>query len=213
MLTRRGFLRTTGTAGLGGRGRVHRCRAARACRRPDARRRPAGRKRRRRRDLLARDPAGLHARPHHHQPEQRRLLSEPARRPRGVQALSRHLEPGARLPHVADPRAQHRERAPPPGGGVRLRPRGARDHAQRQRGAADRAARHRAQAGRRSRHDQPGLRADARHLGAARAPRRDQADEDLVPGAAEVDGAISPIGCSARSRPRRRSCTSATSRT
>ena len=47
---------------------------------------------------------------------------------------------------------------------------------------------HRPQAGRRGRHDQPGLRAHARHLGAARAPRRHQADEDLVPGAAEVDG-------------------------
>ena len=71
---------------------------------------------------------------------------------------------------------------------VRLRSRGARHHAQRQRGAPDRPARHRPQAGRRSRDDQPGLRADARHLGAARAPRRNQADEDLVPGPAEVAG-------------------------
>ena len=48
------------------------------------------------------DPAGVHPRPDDHQSEQRRLLSEPARRARGVQALSRHLEPGARVPHVAD---------------------------------------------------------------------------------------------------------------
>ena len=41
-------------------------------------------------------------------------------------------------------------------------------------------------AGRRSRDDQPGLRPDARHVGAARPPGRDQADEDFLPGAAEV---------------------------
>ena len=49
---------------------------------------------------------------------------------------------------------------------------------------------------RRGGHDQPGLRAHARHLGTARAPRRDQADEDLVSGAAEVAWTTSPIGCS-----------------
>ena len=42
--------------------------------------------------------------------------------------------------------------------------------------------------GGRSRHDEPGLRADARHLGPARAARRDHRPEDLVPGAAAVDG-------------------------
>ena len=51
----------------------------------------------------------LHARPHHHQPEQRRRLPQPARGARGVQALPRHLQPGARLPHVADPRAERRD--------------------------------------------------------------------------------------------------------
>ena len=70
-----------------------------------------------------------------------------------------------------------------------------------------------AQARRRSRDDEPGLRADARHLGAARAPRRDQADEDLVSRCRRSRPAISPIGCSARSRRRRRCCTSATSPT
>ncbi len=99
-----------------------------------------------------------------------------------------HLQPGARVPHVADPRAEHRDRAPAARGGVRLRSRGAGDHAQRERGAADRAARHRSEGRRRSRHDQPGLRPDARHVGAARPARRHQAHEDLVSGAAEVDG-------------------------
>ena len=47
------------------------------------------------------------------------VCSEPARRARGAQALSRHLEPGARVPHVADSRAEHRERAAPAGGRVR----------------------------------------------------------------------------------------------
>ena len=42
-------------------------------RRDSSKARRAGRKRRGRRGLLARDPAGVHARPHHHQPEQRRL--------------------------------------------------------------------------------------------------------------------------------------------
>ena len=41
---------------------------------------------------------------------------------------------------------------------------------------------------RRGGHDQPGLRPHARHLGAARPPRRHQAHEDLVSGAAEVTG-------------------------
>ena len=188
MLTRRGFLRTTGTAGIGGDRRVHRRRARPHAGRRAARRGAAGRERRGRRDLLARDPAGLHPRPHDHQSEQRRLLPEPARRARGAEALPGHLQPGARVPHVADSRAQHRERPAAPRGRVRLRSRGARDHAQRERGAPDRAARHPAQGRRRSRHDQPGLRADARHVGAARPPRRDQADEDFLPGAAEVDG-------------------------
>ena len=188
MLTRRGFLQTTGTASRG----ACRCSATTGWRgsrqRGGASEGIAANDLAARRELLARDPAGVHARPHDHQPEQRRLLPEPARRARGVQALPRHLEPVARVPHVADPRAEHRERAAPARRGVRLRSRGDGDHAQRQRGAADRAARHRPQAGRRGRHHQPGLRADARHLGTARAPRRDQADEDLVPGAAEVDG-------------------------
>ena len=48
-------------------------------------------------------------------------------------------------------------------------------------------------AGRRSAHDQPGLRPHARHLGTARAARSDQAQQDFVPGAAEVSWASSPI--------------------
>ena len=72
---------------IGGDGRVHRCWAHphAGCRTPRCVQ-PAV-KRRLRRKLLARDSAGLHARPHHHQPEQRRLLSEPARRARGAEAL------------------------------------------------------------------------------------------------------------------------------
>ena len=213
LISRRGFLRSTSTAGLAASAAFTDAGLARM---QAAGRRVAEqprRQRRGRRDLLARNPAGLHARPHDHQPEQRRLLPEPARRARGAEALPRHLEPGARVPHVADPRAEHRERAPAPRRRVRLRSRGARHHAQRQRGAADRTAWHRPQGGRRSPHHQSGLRPHARHLGTARAARRHQADEDLVPGSAEITGRPRRSVAWRRSRRRRRSCTSATSPT
>ena len=51
---------------------------------------------------------GIHARSQHHQPEQRRRLAQPARRPRGLQALPGRLEPVARVPHVAGARAEPR---------------------------------------------------------------------------------------------------------
>ena len=145
-------------------------------------------------NLLARDPAGLHARSHDHQPQQRRLLPEPARRPRGAEALSRHLEPGAGVPHVADPRAEHRERC---GGGSRLDFGCDPEELAITRNASEALQiaqlGHRPEARRRGRHDQPGLRPDARHLGAARPARRHHAHEDLVPGAAAVAWTISPI--------------------
>ena len=143
---------------------------------------------RRRRGLLARGATGLHPRPHRHQPQQRRRLPQSPRRPRGLQALPRPRQPGARLQHVAGAGAQ-------PGAGARrtgtrcgLRRRRTRDHAERKRGPPDRAARHRPEAGRRGRHHHAGLRTHARHVGAARPPRRHHADEDLVPGAAALDG-------------------------
>ena len=166
-----------------------------------------------RRGFLARDPGGLHPRPHDDQPEQRRRVPEPARRARGVQALPRPVEPGAVVLHVAGRGAQHRARPHAPRGGLRLRRRGAGDHAERERGAPDRAARPRPEGGRRGRHDQPGLPAHARHVGAARPSRRDRADEGLVPGAAALAGRSWRSACSPRSRRRRRCCTSATSRT
>ena len=103
------------------------------------------------------------------------------------EALKRYLDISNQAPVYfmwQTARAEHRAGAAPARAEVRLRPRGDRDHAQRQRGAADRAARHRPEGRRRGRHDQPGLRADARHLGSARAPRRDRGEEDLLPGAA-----------------------------
>ena len=67
--------------------------------------------------------------------------------------------------------------------------------------------------GRRGRHDQPGLRPDARHVGSAGAARRDHRQEDLVSGAAEVDGrSRRPADWRDHARPPG-SSTSATSRT
>ena len=54
-----------------------RTRVFRASRRQPTRPRPEPLRRRRRRKLLARDPAGVHARSHHHQPEQRRCSPSP----------------------------------------------------------------------------------------------------------------------------------------
>ena len=125
--------------------------------------------------VLARDPVRLHPRPHHHQPQQRRRVPQPARGARGVQALPRHHQPVARVPHVADPRAERRERAAPARPRVRVRRGGARHHAQRERVAADRAAGHRPEAGRRGADHRPGLPAHAHDVGAAGAPRRHHA--------------------------------------
>ena len=67
--------------------------------------------------------------------------------------------------------------------------------------------------GRRGGHHQPGLRADARYLGSARAARRHQREEDLVSGAAAVDGRPRrPVAVCDRSEDDA-SCTSATSPT
>ncbi len=167
MLTRRTFLQTAGTAGVAA--------AAAFTERSLAQVEAAGRSVAGRaatdvaadETVLARDSAGLHARSHHHQSQQRRLLSQPACRARSVQALPGRLESGAGLPHVADPRAEHRDRAAAAGGRIRLQSRGAGDHEERERGASDRPARHRSQEGRRGHHHQSGLRPDARHLGAA----------------------------------------------
>ncbi len=65
---------------------------------------------------------------------------------------------------------------------------------------------------RRSGHDQPGLRAHARHVGAARAPGRDQASRKSRFRYRRNRRTSSPIACSPRSRRRPASCTSATSR-
>ena len=142
--------------------------------------------RRARRDLLARDPAGVHARPDDHQPEQRRRLPEPARRPRGVEALPRHLEPGARVPHVADPRAEHRERAADARGRRRMpTPRRSRSRATpakrcRSRSSASTSS----PATKCSRPIRTTAACCRRGTSASRAT--DQADEDLVSGAADV---------------------------
>ena len=138
---------------------------------------------------------------------------EPARRARGLQALSRHLEPGARLPHVANPRAEHRERAAAAGGRIRLRSGRARHHPQRQRGAADRAARDRSQAGRRGRDDEPGLRPDARRRGISACDATASASSRSRFRCRRRRWTTWRLDCSARSLPRRRCCTSATSRT
>ena len=107
------------------------------------------------------------------------------------EAFKRYLDLSNQAPvyhmwQVLEPNIESRQA--PARGGVRLRCRGARHHQERQRGPADRAARRRSPRRRRGGHHQPGLRAHARHLGAARAPRRDPPVEDLVSGAAEVAG-------------------------
>ena len=188
MTSRRAFLSRLGSSGSLDSGRTHHRRPGADGQGGRAGSWPVCSRTRRRRRLLARGATRLHARPHGHQPEQRRRLPQPSRRPRGLQALPRPRQPGARVQHVAGAGAQ-------PGAGARrtgtrcgLRRRGARHHAQRQRGPPDRAARHRPEAGRRGRHDDAGLRAHARHVGAARASRRHHADQDLVPGAAALDG-------------------------
>ena len=179
---------TDGRRRPGRGGHPHRRRDGARQGRGRSRRRPRSRGRRPRRGVLARDPARIHARSQHHQPEQRRRLAEPARRPRGLQALPGRLEPVAGVPHVAGARAEPRSGPAQARRQRRLRSRGARDHAQRQRGAADRAARDRPRARRRSPHHQPGLRPHARHLGAAGEAQRDRAEEDRLPRPAAVPG-------------------------
>ncbi|RPI97660.1 MAG: aminotransferase class V-fold PLP-dependent enzyme, partial [Candidatus Aminicenantes bacterium] len=109
-------------------------------------RRPDGRGRRQGRILLARDPAGLQARPGAHQPQQRLYRPHAPGRP------------GVRLPvhgddqHAARPLSGHggrqqRDAAPAHGQRVRLRPRGDGPDARRERGPADRPERHRPQGG------------------------------------------------------------------
>src|SRR4029079_14335886 len=68
-------------------------------------------------------------------------LSNAARGPRGVQPCPGLVERGARVSHVADPRAEHRDGAAAPGRRVRLRSRGNGDQPPPQRGAASRAVR------------------------------------------------------------------------
>ena len=92
---------------------------------------------------------------------------------RGDQALPRHLEPGAGVSHVADAGAEHRVGAP--SGSRRssaATPRSSPSRATPARRCRSRSSGSTSSAGRRSRHDQPGLRAHARHLAAARPPRR-----------------------------------------
>ena len=66
---------------------------------------------------------------------------------------------------------------------------------------------------RRGGHDQPGLRPHARHLGAAGPARRHQADEGLVPRAAEVAGRARRSAARRDHAGDEASCTSATSPT
>ena len=123
------------------------------------------------------------------------------------EALKRYLDVSNQAPvHFMwnTARAERRAGAAQARARGRLRHGGARDHAQRQRGAADRAARHRPAARRSRRDDEPGLRADARHLGSARPPRQDRGDEDLVPGADDEHRRADADGSPRRSRRRPR---------
>ena len=157
-----------------------------------------------RRGLLARDPAGLHGRPRLHQPQQRRGLALAARGPGRDEALPRPLQRGPRLHHVAAPGAADRVGAPRPGPRLRLRSRGDGHHPERQRVAGDLPARPRPEAGRRGPDHEPGLPADDHHLAAARAPRRDRAEDDLLPRAPALHGRTSSTASRGPSPPRTR---------
>ncbi len=94
---------------------------------------------------------------------------------------------------------------------VRLRPRGAGDHAQRERVAADSSERHRPRAGRRSHHDRAGLPAHADDVGPARRGAT-RSSSRACSSRCRRRTRISSSGSKKRSRRGRRSCTSATSR-
>src|SRR5207245_1748400 len=149
---------------------------------------PPGRRRGSRRGLLARDPAGVHARPHAHQPQQRGREPVSPGRAGSDAALPRVLEHRARVHDVAGARAGDRGRAPPARRELRLRPGRDGDHAQRQRSARDRAAGAAARARRRGPHDESRLPADAHDLAPARAARRHRGEGDQLPGAAPLAG-------------------------
>jgi len=87
-----------------------------------------------------RNPGSLHPRPHDHHLNNGGVCPA-ARGARGVQALPRH-HTSRRLPHVADPSIERRERAAQ-SPRVRVRCRGARHHPKRERVAPDRPARDR----------------------------------------------------------------------
>ena len=107
MLSRRQFLQASGAAGrpLGVSRRQPHARPCRGCGRPE----PHSGHRRGQRGLLARSPAGVHARPHHRQSQQRGLLSEPAGRARGVQA---YLISRTRRPSITCGRSSSRTSRP-----------------------------------------------------------------------------------------------------
>ena len=89
---------------------------------------------------------------------------------------------------------QKQQHGPSPvGRRVRLRPRGARDHAELQRSAPDRAKRSRLEPGRRGGHDRAGLRPDADHVGSAGASREDQDHEDQFSCADDAGRPVSAV--------------------
>ncbi len=139
------------------------------------RRRPGRGRGGRGRDVLARDPARVRSRPHDDQPEQRRLQPGADARARADDPRSAVLERAAGGAHVARARAAHRVRAARPRDGVRLRPGGDGDHAQRVRGERDDDLRSRPQARRRGRLHDAELSAHAERVAPARAARRRRA--------------------------------------
>ena len=192
-------VRVEGQRPRGGAGGVGTSRRASRCRRG------AGR------NLLARNPVGVHARPHPHQLQQRQQLSKSDGRPRRAEAVSRLQQPGAgALPRAA--RTEPRDRAAAARRRVRVRQGRARGHPQLERSAADRAERHRPQARRRSPDDRTGLRPDADDVGSAR-PARGTSRSSRSTSPSRRPRTICTSASRRRSRRERRCCTSATSPT
>ncbi len=120
-----------------------------------------------RRGLLGRDPAGFRLRPHHGQPQQRRLQSHAEPCAGADDPGSQVLQRASGHPHVADPGAADRERAAGAGPEFRVRSRGNGHHPQRIRGQRDHDPRSRSQSRRRSHRHQSELWPDDHHLGPA----------------------------------------------
>ena len=130
--------------------------------------------------VLGRDRPGVRHRPDAGQPEQRRVQPGACPRARGDDPGPALLQRDPGPSHVERPGAADRVGPPRARRRVRLRSGGDGDHAQRLGGPRDPDLRHRPRARRRGRPDQPELSPDDHELGAARAPRRDRPEADLL---------------------------------